>query len=136
MSLETVKELMKEAGWGTLATTDGEKVGCRPIGGWTWVGDELWCATSRESDKVTQLRKVPHAEYCFADKEGKHVRIAGRCTISTDNDEKLRLYEAVPELKNYIQDPAAPQYVVIKMKPDRIRMMAGTDLAYQEIELA
>lgn len=83
-----------------------------------------------------QLRKVPHAEYCFTDKEGKHVRIAGRCTISTDNDEKLRLYKAVPELKNHIQDPAAPQYVVIKMKPDRIRMMAGTDLAYQEIELA
>lgn len=136
MSLETVKELMKEAGWGTLATTDGEKVGCRPMGGWTWVGGELWCATSRDSDKVTQLRKVPHAEYCFTAKEGKHVRIAGPCTISTDNDEKLRVYQAVPGLKNYIQDPAAPEYVVIKMKPDRIRMMAGTDLAYQEIEVA
>jgi hypothetical protein len=29
MSLQTVKELTKEAGWGTLPTTDGEKVGCR-----------------------------------------------------------------------------------------------------------
>jgi general stress protein 26 len=136
MSLDEVKALMKEAGWGMLATTDGEKVGCRPIGGWTWVGAELWCATFTPSDKVAQLEKVPYGEYCFADKEGKHVRISGPCAISTNNDEKLTVYEAVPELKNYIQDPAAPQYVVIKMKPDRIRMMAGTDLSYQEIALA
>ena len=136
MSFEEVKAFMKEVGWGFLGSTDGEKIGVRPVGGWAWMSDELWCATGTSSDKVAQLRKVPYAEYCFCDREGKHVRIAGPCTISEDNDEKRKLYEAVPALKDYIEDPASPEYVVIRMKPERIRLMATTDMAYQEIEPA
>jgi general stress protein 26 len=135
MSREGVKSLMKEAGWGTLATTDGKTVGVRPMGGWAWFGSELWCATSGASDKVAQLRAVPHAEYCFCKPEGEHVRIAGPCTISNDNDDKLKLYQAVPLLKNYIEDPGDPDYVVIRMKPNRIRIMLK-DMAYEEVSLA
>jgi general stress protein 26 len=134
MSIDRVKSLMKEAGWGSLATTDGKTVGVRPMGGWAWFGDELWCATSTSSDKVAQLRAIPHAEYCFCKPEGEHVRLSGPCTISTDNDDKLKLYQAVPLLKNYIDDPASPGYVVIRMKPDRIRLM-HLDMAYEEVPL-
>jgi len=136
MSFEEVKTFMKEVGWGFLATADGEKVGVRPMGGWAWMGDELWCATGASSDKVAQLRKVPYAEYCFCDREGNHVRIAGACTISEDNDDKRKLYEAVPALKDHIEDPADPEYVVIRMKPERIRRMALPEMTYQEIEPA
>jgi uncharacterized pyridoxamine 5'-phosphate oxidase family protein len=135
MSLEMVKNLMKEVGWGFLATTDGNKVGVRPMGSCVWMGNELWCATTDGTEKVVQLRKVPYAEYCFCDREGKHVRISGPCTISTNNDDKLKLYEAVPILRNYIKDPSTPEYVVIRMKPERIRLMAQTALKYEDIEL-
>jgi len=135
MNMETVKELMRQAGWGFLATSDGEKVGVRPMGGWAWFGSQLWCATAADSDKVAQLRKVPYAEYCFCDAEGRHTRIAGKCTISTDNAEKLKLFQAVPQLKNYISDPASPEYEVIKLTPQRVRIMAGTDLQYEEIKI-
>jgi general stress protein 26 len=126
---------MKEVGWGALASTDGKTVGVRPMGGWAWMGEELWCATSTSSEKVAQLRKVPHAEYCFGKQEGEHVRISGSCTISIDTEDKIKLYEAVPLLQNYIDDPRSPDYVVIRMKPDRIRFMATADLAYQEVPL-
>jgi general stress protein 26 len=96
MSFDRVKSLMKETGWGTMATTDGKTVGVRPMGGWAWFGEELWCATSAASDKVAQLRTVPHAEYCFCTPEGEHVRISGPCTVSTDNDDKLTPYDSVP----------------------------------------
>jgi general stress protein 26 len=135
VSIEKVKSLTKEAGWGTLATTDGKTVGVRPMGGWAWFEDELWCATSAASDKVTQLRAVPHAEYCFCKLDGEHVRISGPCTISTDNDDKLKLYQAVPLLKNYIEEPADPDYFVIRMKPGRIRVMQK-DMAYEEVPVA
>jgi uncharacterized pyridoxamine 5'-phosphate oxidase family protein len=135
MSLEMVKNLMKEVGWGFLATTDGNKVGVRPMGSCVWMGNELWCATTDGTEKVVQLRKVPYAEYCFCDREGKHVRISGPCTISTNNDDKLKLYEDVPILRNYIKDPSTPEYVVIRMKPERIRLMAQTALKYEDIEL-
>ena len=135
MNFEEVKAFMKEVGWGSLATTDGKKVGVRPMGGWEWMDNELWCATGTKSDKIAQLKKVSHAEYCFCDREGKHLRISGDCTISEDNGDKLRLYQAVPALAQHIPDPASPEYVVIRMKPEKIRVMESTALAYEEVKI-
>jgi general stress protein 26 len=135
MNMEDVKKLMKEVGWGFLGTTDGKRVGVRPMGGWAWMENELWCASMKSTDKISHLQVVAYAEYCFCAKEGTHVRISGSCEISSDNDEKLRLYNANPVLKDHIDDPASPEYVVIKLKPDRIRIMEATDLSYQEIDL-
>jgi len=135
MNIEQVKQFIKEVRWGFLATTDGRKVGVRPMGGLAWKQNQFWCATSASSDKVSQLRKVPYAEYCFCDSTGKHVRIAGPCSISTDNAEKLWLYKAIPTLKDHISDPASPDYVVLKMTPDNIRIMESTDMAYKQVEL-
>ena len=126
---------MKEVGWGFLATSNGEQVGVRPMGSCVWAGNELWSATRNGSEKTLQIKKVPYAEYCFSNQEGKHVRIAGPCTISTDNEDKLKLYEAVPVLRNYYKDPSAPEYVVIRMKPERIRVMFQTGKGYEDIEL-
>jgi len=135
MSLEVVKSLMREIGWGFLATSDGKKVGVRPMGSCVWIDNELWAATTDGTEKNVQLRDVPYAEYCFCDREGKHVRIAGPCTISTNSGDKLKLYEAVPILKKYIKDPATPEYVVIRMKPERIRLMSQAGKGYEDIEV-
>jgi uncharacterized pyridoxamine 5'-phosphate oxidase family protein len=135
MSLEMVKSFMKEVGWGFLATSDGKKVGVRPMGSCVWMDNELWCATRIGTAKVLQLREVPYAEYCFCDREGKHVRIAGPCTISTNNGDKLRLYEAVPVLKKFYKDPSTPEYVVIRMKPERIRLMVKAGKGYEDIKV-
>lgn len=135
MSLETVKKFMKEVGWGFLATSDGNKVGVRPMGSCVWMGNEPWCATTDGTEIIEQLRKVPYAEYCFCDREGKHVRIARPCTISTNNYDKLKLYEAVPILKNYLKHPSDPRYLVIRMRPERIRLMAQAGKGYKDIEV-
>ena len=135
MNIEQLKQFIKQVDWGYLATTDGRKVGVRPMGGLAWKDNDFLCATFASSDKVAQLREVPYAEYCFCDATGRHVRIAGPCTISIDNDEKLWLYKAVPALKDHISDPASPDYVIIKMSPDNIRFMEATDMAYTQVKL-
>jgi uncharacterized pyridoxamine 5'-phosphate oxidase family protein len=134
MSMKEVKSLMKEVVWGCLATTDGRKVGVRPMGGWAWIGNELWCASGASTEKIAHLRKVPYASYCFGNKEGQHVRISGPCTISTNNDDKRKLYDANPLLRNHIEDPASPEYIVIRMKPERILLAKTADMAYLEIK--
>ena len=135
MNFEELKQFIKQTGWGYLATTDGKTVGVRPMGGLDWKDNRLLCATFSESDKIKQLKKVSHAEYCFCDTTGRHVRIAGPCSISTDNAEKLWLYNQLPELAKHIPDPAAPQYVIIKMTPDNIRTMAGSDMNYEQVNI-
>jgi general stress protein 26 len=134
MTLEQVKQFIKEVHWGFLATTDGRIVGVRPMGAVAWKDKNFLCATFASSDKVAQLKKVPYAEYCFCDSTGKHVRIAGPCTISTDNAEKLWLYKELPSLKEHVSDPASPDYVVLKMTPDNIRVM-NTDFSYSQVKL-
>lgn len=133
MNMEEVKKLMIEVGWGSFSTTDGKRADVRPMGGWAWFGSELWCATGASTAKVDQISKVPHGAYCFGTQEGKHVRIEGPCTISDDNEDKQKLFDANPILKNFIPDPTAPEYVVIRMKPERIRLMNSTDMTYTEI---
>ncbi len=135
MTFEELKQFTKQVGWGYLATTDGKKVGVRPMGGLAWKDNLLLCATFKPCDKVSQLERVPYGEYCFCDSAGKHVRIAGKCTISTNNDEKLWLYKQCPELAKYFPDPAMPEYVIIKMTPDNVRVMSGTDMTYQQVKL-
>ena len=63
MDLEGLKQFIKQLGYGFLATTDGRKVGIRPMAGFIWKDNQLLCATFSESDKVAQLTKVPYAEY-------------------------------------------------------------------------
>jgi general stress protein 26 len=135
MKLDELKQFIKQVRWGMLATTDGRKVGVRPVAGLAWNEKELWCATFSASDKVAQIQKVPYAEYCFCAPTGRHVRIAGPCSISTDNAEKLWLFNAVPGLKDYIPDPTSPDYVIIKMSPDNVRAMETTDLKYSKVKL-
>lgn len=55
-----VKNLMKEVGWGFLATSDGIKVDVRPMGSCVWMDNELWCATRAGTEKILQLRRVPY----------------------------------------------------------------------------
>ncbi len=118
-----------------LATSDGKRVGVRPVRALYWADKELWCGIEKGQEKIGQLRKVPYAEYCFCDSTGKHIRITGHCSISTNNDEKLWLYKQVPELAKYFPDPKMPEYVIIKMMPDNIRAMSGTDMTYTQINI-
>ncbi len=135
MTFEELKQFTKQTGWGYLATTDGKIVGVRPMSGLAWKDDYLLCASFGPSDKVRQLKKVPYAEYCFCDSTGKHVRVAGPCAISTDNTEKLWLYKQLPELAKYFPDPSVPEYVIIKMTPDNVRAISGTDMTYEQVKL-
>ena len=46
MNLEDVKNFINQVHWGTLATSDGRKVGVRPMAGLAWKQNQLWCATA------------------------------------------------------------------------------------------
>jgi len=133
MQMDQVKEIMKEAGSGFLATTDGERASVRPMGGWAWVGDELWCAAGMDSAKVADIKKRPQVEYCFTDSQMRHIRISGECRVSTDNSDKARLLELVPGIAQHVQGPEDPNYGVLRLTSPRIRAADETGTGYQEV---
>ncbi len=135
MNFKKLKKFMKDVRWGVLATTDGKKVGVRPMGAWAWVGKELWCGAEKGQEKIGQLKKVPFAEYCFATPNGEHVRIAGPCRISTRDEDKMKLYSLVPSLHKYYDTPYDEALVVLRMRPTKVRQFIHKTYEYKNIKI-
>jgi len=135
MTLDDVKALMKECQVGQFATTDGARPTVRPMGAWAWVEGELWLASGKHSNKVADLAKVPAAEISFMTADGRHVRIAGPCTVSEDNVDKDRLYRLVDMLEKYVDGPTDPEYVVLRLKPESVRAMVTDVIDYTDVPL-
>ena len=135
MNFDELKAFMKEAGWGFLATSNGERASVRPMGGCDWFGKEFWCATGLKDAKTADIKKVPDVEYCFAAKDGRHVRLAGKCTISTDKADKQELLDRMPSMKQYVGDADNPDYVVLRLRPERARYMSLDAMQYAEVSL-
>ena len=134
MSIERVKKLIEDAGVGYLVTSDGEEVGVRPMAAIAWFGDEMWNATFAGSAKTRHIEKNPNAEYCFLDKDGAHVRLAGTCEISSDGAVRKKMFEAYPPLQDLVGSPDNPDFLVIIFKPGRIRLMAPGTMEYVDVE--
>ncbi|MCD6328121.1 pyridoxamine 5'-phosphate oxidase family protein [bacterium] len=135
MNFEELKAFMKESHWGYLATTDGKRASVRPMSGCGWFGKEFWCATGMKDAKTDDIKKTPYVEYCFSDKEGRHVRLSGKCIISTEKADKQKLLDFMPILKQYVGDADSPDYIVLRLIPDSIRLMGPTDMKYTEVSL-
>ncbi|MCD6328402.1 hypothetical protein J7M28_12745 [bacterium] len=100
-----------------------------------WIGDEFCCATGAKDSKTVDVSKHPQVEYCFADKEGKHVRMQGTCRISTKAEPKAKLIELYPFLGKFFKGPDDPNYVVLCMKPERIRFMGEGSMEHDEVPI-
>jgi general stress protein 26 len=133
MSLDDIQTFTESLGVCLLATTDGERPGVRPMSGWAWIDGEFWMASGRHSNKVHDLLAHPKAEVCFINQDQRHLRIAGLCEVSENQDDKTRLWNLLPGLKNYIKTPEDPGYVVLRLKPTIANMMGPTDMAYTDL---
>jgi len=135
MDFDGIKAFIKDAGWGYLATTNGQRPAVRPMGAVAWIGGEFCCATGAKDAKTEDVKNRPHVEYCFADKEGRHVRMLGTCEISTDTELRAKLIEIYPFLGKFFKGPDDPEYVVLKMKPTSVRFIGSKDMKYDEIPI-
>jgi general stress protein 26 len=134
MSMEKVRALTKEARTGFLATTDGRRAEVRCMGGWAWFGGELWMATAANSSKVADIQARAGVEICFMAADGRNVRIAGSCAVSRDSQDKHKLFESVPMLEKYMDGPDDPNYVVLRLTPQRVRLVDSPDLETIEVD--
>jgi len=123
IDIDTVNEIMAQAGSGYLATTDGEKASVRPMGCPQWVGGELWMAANTKSEKMSDIRKKNQVEFCVADKAWHYVRIAGVCTLSEDPKDRKIYWDRVPIIKEYFKGVHDPDFGILRIKVKSIRLM-------------
>lgn len=135
MAMDEVKQMIKDAGLGYMATVEGNEPRVRPLMPAMFNDGTLLAATAKDSPKLSQLEKNNNYEMCFVDKKLSQVRIRGKVTLSDDIKKKEWLANAVPMLRSYFPTADDPNYVLMELKPEKVFLIHVGEAEYREVAL-
>ncbi|MFH1287901.1 MAG: pyridoxamine 5'-phosphate oxidase family protein [bacterium] len=133
MALDDVKQMIKDAGLGYMATLEGNEPRVRPLMPAMFNDGTILAATAKGSPKLAQLEKNNHYEMCFIDKKLSQVRIRGQVTLSDDIKKKEWLANAVPMLRSYFPTADDPNYVLMELKPEKVFLIHVGEADYTQV---
>ena len=110
MNSQEAIDLIRDAGYGLLATTEGKQPRVRPIMPYLADDGRLLVALLGRSRSIAQVESNPQVEICFVDRKMWYCRIAGKATISNNPDDKETLWNNIPMLKQYFGGPQDPNF--------------------------
>ena len=118
MNKEEVIDLIKDAGFCHLATTEDKQPRVRPMMPYVTEDNQLLIALLSRSRTIQQAKDNPLVELCFVDRKMWYCRISGTATISDDAEKKELLWNNIPMLKQYFGGPQDENFVlmIIDMK--------------------
>ncbi len=110
MTTEEAIDIIRDAGFGFLATTEGNQPRVRPMMPYLTEEGELLLAMLGRSRTIPQLKANPNVEVCFVDRKMWYCRASGTAVLSDDLKKKEIVFENVPMLRQYFAGPADPNY--------------------------
>jgi general stress protein 26 len=124
--LEVAREVCKGGVPFVLATVGGD-------GGprMRWMGalvlDEpltIFMAAGAKSRKITQIHRSPLAQMMFHTPDfSRVVTLYGNCSLPDDMATKKRLWEAIPELANYMKGPDDPEFGLVRFDAKKVELL-------------
>lgn len=124
MKKEEAMDLIKDAGFGYLATVDGDQPHVRPMMPYLMEDEKrLLVAFLGRSRSIEHIKKNPKVEFCFVDRKMWYCRIAGQAKISTDIDKKTMLWDNIPMLKQYFGEPQDPNFILAEVTMESMEAM-------------
>ncbi|MGN7388157.1 pyridoxamine 5'-phosphate oxidase family protein [Sporosarcina sp. SAFN-015] len=133
---ETARKILDESYVGTMATVQQGKPFSRYM---TFFSENLtlYTATSKETDKVEELEENPNTHILIGyDGEGfgdAYLEIMGTVTISDEEGLKEKVWNE--HMKPYFKGPDDPNFVILKITPDSMRLMNKKGEEPQDIQL-
>lgn len=115
MTKDEAIDLIRDAGFGYLATVEGNQPRVRPMMPYLTEDLELLVALLGRSRTLAQVKQNPLVEVCFVDRKMWYCRIAGKATISDDSAKKQILWENIPMLKQYFGGIDDPNFHLIEI---------------------
>ncbi len=115
MNKQEVIDLIKDTGYGCLATMEGNQPRVRPM--LPYLDDEgnLLVAVLSRSRTIEQIKKNPLVEICYIDRKMWYARVTGKAKISMDMAKKQLAWDNIPMLRQYFSGPEDPNYVLIEI---------------------
>ncbi len=129
MTKEEAIDLIKDAGFGFLATTQGKQPRVRPMMPYLTDDGDLLLALLPQSRTISQVKENPLVEICYVDRKMCYCRVSGKAAISEDPEKKESVWNNVPMLRQYFSGPQDPKFVLIEIKTEAAEAMSPTQKA-------
>ena len=116
MQKEEVIDLIRDAGFGFLATTEGKQPRVRPMMPYL-TEDEgtLLVALLPRSRTIPQIKENPLVEVCFVDRKMWYCRITGRAVLDNNLEDKQVVWNNIPILRQYFSGPEDANFILLKI---------------------
>ena len=129
MTKDEAIDLIKDAGFGFLATTQGKQPRVRPMMPYLTDDGDLLLALLPQSRTIQQIKENPLVEICYVDRKMCYCRVSGKATVSDDPEKKEAVWNNVPMLRQYFSGPQDPQFVLIEINTETAEVMSPTQKA-------
>ena len=129
MTKDEAIDLIKDAGFGFLATTQGKQPRVRPMMPYLTDDGDLLLALLPQSRTIQQIKENPLVEICYVDRKMCYCRVSGKATVSDDPEKKEAVWNNIPMLRQYFSGPQDPQFVLIEINTETAEVMSPTQKA-------
>src|SRR5258708_605354 len=116
MNKEEAIDIVRDAGFGFLATLEGNQPRVRPMMPYLTEDGELLLALLGRSKTIPQIKANPKVEVCFVDRKMWYCRVSGTAEITSDLAKKQIVFENVPMLRQYFAGAEDPNYHLAVIK--------------------
>lgn len=123
MTKDEVIDLIRDAGYCFLATTEGKQPRVRPMAPYLSDDNQLLVALLGRSRSIAQVKENPLVELCYVDRKMWYCRIAGHAAISEDKEKKETLWNNVPILRQYFGGIDDPNFVLMAVDIKEVEAM-------------
>ncbi|VAX34849.1 hypothetical protein MNBD_UNCLBAC01-1091 [hydrothermal vent metagenome] len=135
LSKEEVLDLIKDAGFGYLATVEGGQPRVRPMMPLLTDEGELLIALLKRSRTIQQIQDNPQVEICFVDRKMWYCRVTGKGSIVENIEKKTLLWNNIPMLKQYFSGPEDEGFILLEIKIQGLEAMTPHQKEPEEINL-
>jgi general stress protein 26 len=131
-----VLDILKKHKIGTLATVVDNKPHSRYM---TFFNDELmlYTPTNKNTHKAEEIDENPNVHILLGyEGEGfgdEYIEFEGKASISEDQRLKEKIWN--DQMKNWFEGPNDPDYIVLAIKPNKIRLMNSGQESPQTLEV-
>ncbi len=135
MTKDEVIDLIRDTGFGFLATTEGNQPRVRPMMPYSTEDGQFLLALLGRSRTIEQIKNNPQLEICFVDRKMWYARVAGKGKISDHAEHKETLWNNIPMLRQYFGGPTDPNFHLIVIDMESCEAMSPHQKIPEAIKL-
>ncbi len=127
-------DLIKDAGYGCLATVEDNKPKVRPMMPHLADDGQLLLAVLSHSRTIEHITKNPNIELCYIDRKMCFCRITAKAKISQNLEKKELVWNNIPMLRQYFSSPEDDRYVLLEIDSETIETMTPVQKAPDKVQ--